>query len=453
MNKNPMSRTLLTDLYELTMAAAYFRHDMHEPATFSLFIRQYPPHRGYFVSAGLNDVLEFLENFTYSSHDLKFLESRGTFDPAFLDYLRGFTFSGEVVAIPEGGVFFKDEPILEVTAPIIEAQLAETFIINAINLPVSIATKASRCVHAARGRGLVDFSLRRTQGTDAGMKVARASYMAGFTGTSNVLAGKRFDVPISGTMAHSFITSFDEEIDAFRAFARTFPDDTVLLIDTYDTIGGAGKAATVAKEMADQGKKLRGVRLDSGDMAALSKNVRNILDENGLGEVKIFASGGFDEYKIDEVLARGARIDAFGVGTKMGVSADGPYTDMSYKLVRYDGNSKLKLSSGKRTLVDRKQVYRHTVAGRPARDTIALRDEPMNGDPLLQPVMQNGKPLEKPELLAEIQKRFQEQFTSLDDRYKSIRDPDAYPVELSAQLNALQSEVVREVKIKELGES
>jgi nicotinate phosphoribosyltransferase len=453
MNKNPMNPTLLTDLYELTMAAAYFRHDMHEPATFSLFIRQYPPHRGYFVSAGLHDVLEFLENFSFSSDDVEFLKSRGNFDPAFLDYLRGFTFSGEVVAIPEGGVFFKDEPILEVTAPIIEAQLAETFIINAVNLPVSIATKAARCVHAARGRGLVDFSLRRTQGTDAGMKVARASYIAGFTGTSNVLAGKWFDIPVSGTMAHSFITSFDEEVDAFRAFAKTFPDDTVLLIDTYDTVDGADKAVTVAKEMADQGKKLRGVRLDSGDMAALSKNVRNILDENGLGEVKIFASGGFDEYKIDQVLERGARIDAFGVGTKMGVSADGPYTDMAYKLVRYDGNPKLKLSSGKRTLVDRKQVCRHTDAGRSTGDTIALRDEPLNGEPLLQPVMQNGKRLENPEPLADIQKRFQEQFAALDDRYKSIRDPDKYPVELSAQLNALQSEVVHEISVKELGES
>lgn len=453
MNETSINRTLLTDLYELTMAAAYFQHEMHGPATFSLFIRHYPPDRGYFVSAGLDDVLEFLENFTFTSDDLEFLESRRLFRPAFLDYLSRFRFSGEVMAVPEGALFFKDEPILEVTAPIIEAQMAETFIINAMNMQVSIATKASRCVHAAGGRNLIDFSLRRTQGKDAGLKVARAAFIAGFSGTSNVLAGKLFGIPVSGTMAHSFITSFGEEIEAFQVFAETFPDHTVLLIDTYDTVAGAGKAVKVAQEMALQGNTLRGVRLDSGDMAELSKDVRKILDENGFQAVKIFASGGFDEFKIAEVLGRNARIDAFGVGTKMGVSADGPYTDMAYKLVRYDGHPTLKLSSGKRTLVDRKQVYRRTTDHGPAGDTIALRNENLDGRPLLQPVMRKGKRLEKPEPLAAVQKRFQKQFAALGSRYKAIRQPDAYPVTLSAELKALQKEVVREVKMKELGES
>jgi len=453
MNKYWINRTLLTDLYELTMAAAYFQYDMHDPATFSLFIRHYPPHRGYFVSAGLDDVLEFLENVTFTSEDLEYLESRGYFSPAFLDYLSRFRFSGEVMAVPEGGLFFKDEPVLEVTAPIIEAQLAETFIINAMNFQVSIATKASRCVHAARERNLVDFSLRRTQGNDAGLKVARASYIAGFSGTSNVLAGKLQGIPVSGTMAHSFITGFDEEIDAFRAFANTFPDNTVLLIDTYNTIAGAGKAVTVAGEMAKNGNALKGVRLDSGDMAELSKKVRKILDENKLDDVKIVASGGFDEFKIAEILERGALIDAFGVGTKMGGSADGPYTDMAYKLVQYHGKLTLKLSSGKKTLVDRKQVYRHWADGRLERDTIALRGEHLDGEPLLELVMKDGKRLKEPEPLEASQKRFQEQFKALDDKYKAIREPDRYPVHLSAELETLQTQVVREVKIKELGES
>jgi nicotinate phosphoribosyltransferase len=447
------NQTLLTDLYELTMAAAYFRYDMHEPATFSLFIRHYPPHRGYFVSAGLEDVLEFLENITFTSGDLEFLESLGYFSRTFLDYLSRFSFSGDVMAIPEGGVFFKDEPVIEVTAPIIEAQVAETFIINAMNFQVSVATKASRCVHAAQGRDLVDFSLRRTQGGDAGLKVARDSFIAGFSGTSNVLAGKSLGIPISGTMAHSFITSFDEEIDAFRAFSETFPDNTVLLIDTYDTIAGAGKAVTVAGEMAEKANTLKGVRLDSGDMAELSKNVRKILDENKLNNVKIVASGGFDEFKIAEILKRGACIDAFGVGTKMGVSADSPYTDMAYKLVRYHGKPTLKLSSGKKTLVDRKQVYRRKSNGRMKKDTIALRDEQLEGDPLLEPVMQNGRRLKEPEALEAAQKRFREQFEALGSRYKAIRQPASYPVRLSAQLETLQNQVVREVKIKELGES
>jgi len=274
-----------------------------------------------------------------------------------LHYLSTLRFTGDVFAIPEGRIFFKDEPILEITAPIIEAQLVEPFVINVINFQTTIATKASRCVYAARGRKLVDFSLRRTQGVDAGLKVARASYIVGFGGTSNVLAGKLYNIPVFGTMAHSFITSFKKEIDAFRAFSKIFPQNTVLLIDTYDTIIGAHKAAIIGKELLYQGKKLKGVRLDSGDMAPLSKEVRQVFKEAGLNNVMIFASGGFDEYKIAKVLEQGAEIDAFGVGTKMGVSADAPYTDIAYKLVEYDGRPVLKLSMGKKTLVGQKQAF------------------------------------------------------------------------------------------------
>ncbi len=453
MSTTGKGESLLVDLYELTMAAAYHRSGRTAPATFSLFIREYPPHRGYFVSAGLDDVLEFLESFRFGREELDYLGSLGKFSDDFLHYLSGFGFSGDVHAIPEGRLFFKDEPILEVTAPIIEGQLAETLVINMINLQVVIASKAARCVHAACGKRLVDFSLRRTQGTDAGLKVARASYIAGFGGSSNVLSGMRYDIPISGTMAHSFVTSFDKEEDAFRAFSETFPDQTVLLIDTYDTVEGAKKAVEVGKVMAEKGHSLRGVRLDSGDMADLSRKVRKILDEEDFEDVEIFASGGFDEYRIDDILGRGAAIDAFGIGTKMGVSADSPYTDIAYKLVDYDGRPVLKLSTGKKTLVSRKQVYRFEDNGRPARDTIALREEEHDGEPLLREVMRGGSRLSPPEAAGDIRDRFASEFGRLDERYRRLRDPDAFPVDLSPDLQKLQDRVVHRVVEKELGES
>jgi nicotinate phosphoribosyltransferase len=453
MKADPSPFSLLTDLYELTMAAAYYRNNMFAPATFSLFIRDYPPDRGYLVSAGIADVVDFLESLRFSPEDLTFLQKQGLFKTEFIDFLSGFRFTGDVAAVPEGRIFFKDEPLLEVTAPIIEAQLAETFIINAVNLQVSITTKASRCVHAAAGRNLVDFSLRRTQGTDAGIKVARSCYIAGFSATSNVLAGKCYDIPISGTMAHSYVTSFTEEIEAFRSFAETFPENTVLLIDTYDTLSGAQNAVEVAKEMAARGNLLRGVRLDSGDMTDLSRKVRTILDDADFRDVRIFASGGFDEYKIKDAVDRGARIDAFGVGTKMGVSADGPYTDMAYKLVRYNGRPVLKLSSGKKTLVERKQVFRKVKDGDFHRDVIALREEHLAGEPLLVPAMEQGRRTTDPEPLSVIRGRFIKEFSVLDDRYKSIKSPSTYPVELSDGLKQRQSEAVHTVRYRELGES
>lgn len=450
---NSIQNALFVDFYELTMAACYYENRMFAPATFSLYIRKYAPHRSYLVSAGVEEVLDFLERFRFAPDELDYLQSTGIFTDDFLHYLEKLRFTGEVFAIPEGRLFFKDEPILEITAPVIEAQLIESFVINAINLQVSIASKAARCVHAAGGRRLVDFSLRRTQGTDAGMKVARASFLAGFGGTSNVLAGKLYSIPISGTMAHSFVLSFDEEIEAFRAFARTFPDGTVLLIDTYDTVSGAKKAAEVGRQMLEEGKKLKGVRLDSGDIAKLSIETRQILDDAGLKEVLIFASGGFDEFGIEEVLSKGARVDAFGVGTKMGVSADAPYNDIAYKLVEYDGRPVLKLSRAKRTLVNQKQVFRETREGKMTGDTIGLRAETFPGKPLLECMMRGGKRLFGPEPLAGIRERFLAEFSSLDDGHKSIRSPELYPVRLSPMLEAAQSRTVREVKKRELGES
>ena len=449
----PNNLALITDFYEFTMAACYYQKKMFAPATFSLFIREYPPNRGYFVSAGLEDVLEFLESFHFNQEDLDYLDSLSFFSKDFLHYLSTLRFTGDVFAIPEGRLFFKDEPILEITAPIIEAQLVETFVMNAINLQVTIATKAARCVHAAKGKKLVDFSLRRTQGIDAGLKVARASYIAGFIGTSNVLAGKLYNIPVFGTMAHSFVTSFEREIDAFRAFAEMFPEDTVFLIDTYDTIIGAHKAAIVGKEMLNRGKKLKGVRLDSGDMASLSKEVKAIFKEAGLNDISIFASGGFDEYKIAKVIEEGAEIDAFGVGTKMGVSADAPYADIAYKLVNYDGRPVLKLSTGKRTLVGEKQVFRITDGNSLKKDIIALRDEELEGESLLKPVMKKGKRLQSSPSLNEIRERFQLEFSMLDDTYKRLVNPETFPVELGPKLEALQKQVIFKVREKELGES
>jgi nicotinate phosphoribosyltransferase len=444
------SKGLFTDLYELTMAASYFGNGFFSPATFSLFIRKYPENRGYFVSAGLKSVLEYLESLSFEQDDLDYLASRRLFSDDFLHYLSEFRFTGEVRAIEEGRLFFQDEPVLEIAAPIIEGQIAETFVINAMNLEVCIATKASRCVRAAAGRELVDFSLRRTQGRDAGLKVARACHIAGFDATSNVLAGKLYGLPIAGTMAHSYVTSFEDEIDAFRAYSRTFPDNTVLLIDTYDTLRGARKAVEVARQMATRGYRLRGVRLDSGDMVALSDQVRKIFDEAGMEDVKIFASGGFDEYGIEDVLKRGAKIDAFGVGTRMGVSADAPYTDMAYKLVKYAGRPVLKLSFGKKSLATEKQVFRKYDNGMLAGDVIGLKDEELGDEKLLQTVMKEGINISKSGSLDEARERFREEFERLDEPYKAIRNPSNYPVELSRNLKLLQEKTVEETKEREL---
>jgi len=448
---NPMA--MLTDLYEFTMAQVYFREQMFQPATFSLFIREYPPHRGYFISAGLEGALDFLESMRFAPDDLEYLDSTGLFSRDFLDYLADFRFTGEVFAVPEGRLFFKDEPVLEVTAPIIEAQLAETAVINMLNLQVNIATKVSRCVHAAQGRNIVDFSLRRTQGADAGMAVARAGYIAGMSATSNVLAGKSLGIPVAGTMAHSFVTSFEEEIDAFRTFARTFGDRTVLLIDTYDTLSGAENAVVVAKELAASSRRLRGVRLDSGDMVALSRKVRDLFRRKGLEYVDIFASGGFDEFKIERSIRNGAEIDAFGVGTKMGVSADSPYTDIAYKLVQFNGRPIMKLSSGKKTLVAPKQVFRRKKNSRLIADTIALRQEMLEGEPLLRAVMRGGKRTGERETLEAIRGRFKEEFEKLAPATKSIENPQMHPVGISDRLESLQQRVKHHIIEKELGES
>jgi nicotinate phosphoribosyltransferase len=432
---------LFTDLYELTMAAGYYNRRLFEPATFSLFIRRYPPQRNYFVAAGLQDSLQELEKLRFSNEDVSFLDGTNSFPTEFLSYLEQFHFTGDVYALPEGTIFFANEPILEITAPLIEAQIIETFLLNTIGFQTLIASKAARCVHSAEGRQLIDFSLRRTQGHDAGLKVARSTFIAGFHGTSNVLAGKEYGLPISGTMAHSYIQAFGGDFEAFSSFADIFPDKSVFLIDTFDTLDGASEAVKVALEMKKSGHSLLGVRLDSGDMIHLSKQVRILLDEAGLEQVKIFASGGYDEFKIKEVLEAGASIDAFGVGTSLGVSADAPFLDIVYKLVRYGERHVRKFSPGKETLGGDKQVFRfYDKKGLYHKDVIGFRNERVaNGSSLLKPAMLSGQMIQPYPSLDDIRQFFSSNFAFLPDVYKDITAIENYPVVMSPLFRGLQS--------------
>ena len=435
---------LFTDLYELTMAAGYHAHAVEGEAVFSIYVRGARLPRGFLVAAGLADVLAELAAFRFGDADIAYLQEIGLFPDGFLDHLAGLRFTGTVRALPEGTVFFPDEPLLEITASILEAQLLETFVLNTLGLSTMLATKAARCVHAAGGRPLVDFALRRTQGRDAGMQFARASHIAGFAATSNVLAGRTYGLPLSGTMAHSFVTAFADEAAAFRAYAELYPDSSVFLIDTTDTLAGARIAAAVAKEMAAGGHHLKAVRLDSGEMVDLSRQVRAILDAEGLSDVQIFASSGFDEFKIADAIAAGAAIDGFGVGTQAGVSADMPFLDIVYKMVELQGRPIRKLSPGKATLAGAKQVFRRTdTQGRFVADTIGTADETIDGAaPLLEKVMAGGRVLAKPSDLEAIRNRCRRQMAALDECCKDIRKPASYPVQISEKLRALQHGLV-----------
>ena len=384
------------------MGASCAALGLRDDAAFSLFVRSLPEGRAYVVVAGLEEALDRLVNARFDDDALAYLRSTGQVREDFFDVLREFRFSGDVWAVPEGRVVFANEPILEVRAPIIEAQLAETLLMNAVHYPSLVATKAARCVTAASGASLIEFGFRRTPGIDAGVAAARSCYLAGFDATSNVLAGEQYGIPVAGTVAHAFIEVFPSELEAFRSFGSTFPGPVTLLIDTYDTLKGAHHAAIVAHELAQQGKRVAAVRIDSGDLAALSKAVRADLDAEGLNDVRIIASGGLDEYDLASLTAAGAPIDSYGIGTRIITSADAPSLDMAYKLVEYAGQPRLKLSTGKRTLVGEKQVWRQRGAdGRFARDVVAARDEPAPGpdwEPLLEPVMRNGTILARPTL-------------------------------------------------------
>lgn len=438
---------LLTDFYELTMAQSYFAEGMDGEATFSLYVREYPPDRGYMIAAGVDDALDCLAALSFSDASVDYLRDTDVFTEEFLEYLRGFRFTGSVRAMPEGSLFFTDEPILEVTAPVIAAQLAETIVINQVQYQTLLATKSARCVDVAAGRPLADFAARRTHGSEASLRMARASYIAGFGATSNVLAARRYGIPPTGTIAHSYITSFDDEAEAFRAYARRFPDRSILLLDTYDTINAAHVAVEVAREMEADGHRLTGVRLDSGDFDDLSRQVRRILDDADLDYVRIVASGGLDEYELERLIQGGAPIDMFGVGTRVGVSSDAPYCDMVYKMVCYDGRPVMKLSAGKASLPGGKQVFRRYDAdGSMAGDVIALVDERHeSAEPLLTLAMSDGRRILPASPINEARQRVTDSLAKLPDQYRKLRTPARYPVSVSAGVQRLEHQIRREL--------
>jgi nicotinate phosphoribosyltransferase len=433
---------LLTDLYQLTMLEAYFDAGMSEPAVFEFFVREMPADRNFLMAAGLEQTLEFLQQLRLSDDEYQWLKRTGRFRADFLDYLAELRFTGDVHAVPEGTIFFPDEPLLSVTAPIPEAQLIESRVINLLQFQTLIASKAARCVLMAPGRNLVDFGLRRAHGAEAGLLAARASHVAGFDGTATVLAGQYFDIPIFGTVAHSFILAHDSETGALEDFARSYGDRVTLLIDTYDTEACAREVVALAPRLARDGISILAVRIDSGDLAAHARKVRAILDEGGRQEIRIFASGGLDEHALRDLLSGGAPIDGFGIGSRLDTSADVPYLDCAYKLTEYAGRGRRKWSEGKATLPGRKQVFRvYDADGAMAADTVTTHDDEVPGRPLLAPVMQSGARACEPETLRTIRERAAEQLASLPGALASLEPASRYPVTISQRLRAAAARV------------
>lgn len=429
---------IFTDLYQLTMLQAYFREGMTDEAVFDLFIRRLGD-RNYLIACGLGTVLDYLETFRFSEQAISYLESLERFDRSFIEYLPSFRFTGDVFAVREGTPVFPDEPILEVVAPIGEAQIVETFLLNQITFQTNAATKASRVKHAAGERIVADFGMRRMHGADAALRAARAFHIAGLDSTSNVLAGQIYGIPITGTMAHSYIEAHDLETEAFRAFADIYPK-TILLVDTYDTLHAIREIVEMAKD--GKGLALAGIRLDSGDLGQLAVEARRILDDGGLDHVTIFASGSLDEHEITTLLEAGAPIDGFGVGTRMGTIADQPYLDSVYKISSYGDKPRMKLSSEKSNLPGRKQLFRRYEEGKASGDVIARHDEEIDGRPLLEHVMSNGRRM--PAGRATIDDARENARQSLDElpaQFLALEKADpAYHVRISEKLTRLLSE-------------
>ena len=440
---NPLSSPLLTDLYQLTMLQAYFEQGMNETAVFEFFVRRLPPNRGFLLAAGLEQALAFLENLRFTEEELDWVRKSGRFDKNFPDELARLRFTGDVHAMPEGTVFFANEPILRVTAPIPQAQLVESRLINILHYQTLVASKAARCVLVAPDKLLVDFGLRRAHGAEAGMFAARASHLAGFSGTSNVLAGAEYGIPAYGTMAHSFVQAHAGEEEAFEHFARAQPENVTLLIDTYDTEAAAQKVVRLAPRLARQGVTIKAVRLDSGDLAAHARNVRRILDDGGLREARIFSSGNLDEYIVRDLLARGAPIDGFGVGTHMGTSNDAPYLDCAYKLEEYAGSARRKRSEGKATWPGRKQVFReHDASGVMTGDILTVESDRRAGAGLIRQVMRGGRRLAAPETLADIRRRAAQELARLPAHLRALSEEEPpYPVAIAPALERLAVEV------------
>ena len=439
----PRTSGFLTDLYQLTMLDAYLERDMCDQAVFEFFVRRLPEQRNFLMAAGLEQLLDYLEDLAFSDEEIGWLESTGECSSRLIDYLAAFRFTGDVLAMPEGTVFFADEPVVQVIAPLPEAQLIETRLINLIHYQTMIASKAARCVLAAPDKTLVDFGLRRAHGAEAGLMAARASYIAGFAGTSTVLAKAAFEIPIYGTMAHSFVQAHAAELQAFEHFARVFPEGSVLLIDTYDTVAAARACPPLIKRLREEGVKVRAVRLDSGDLAALACEVRDILDAAGCEDISIFCSGSLDEYALSAELGD-APVDGYGIGTRLDVSADAPYLDCVYKIQEYAGTARRKRSTGKATWPGRKQVYRSRDAGgRLIGDELVLSDESRDGQALLEAVMCDGKRLAGPPSIEQVRMSARRELDGLPDSLKSLRAPTSFGVEISTALRELADSVDR----------
>jgi len=429
---------LLTDLYEFTMMQAYFDSGMNDIASFEFFVRKLPPGRNFLLAAGLEQVLAYLERLRFSADDLDQLASTGHFSPAFLQSLAHFRFSGDVQAMPEGTVFFPDEPILRITAPIQQAQLVESRVMNLLHYETIVASKAARVVLAGPGRMLVDFGLRRAHGAEAGLLSARASYLAGFTGTATLLAGVRFAIPSYGTMAHSYVQAHLDEAEAFASFARSQPDNATLLIDTYDTEAAAHKVAALASTLRASGIAVKAVRIDSGDLGEHARRVRAILDGAGLQSIGIFASGNLDEFRVRDLVAAGAPIDGFGVGTRMNTSADAPYLDCAYKLTEYAGLPRRKRSEGKATWPGRKQCYRRYGAdGTMLGDTLTIERDACDGLPLMHPCMADGRRVAPDVPLLTSRGYAAQQLAALPARLRALEQSAPYPVIVSTALQDL----------------
>ncbi|NVO14916.1 MAG: nicotinate phosphoribosyltransferase [Rhodoplanes sp.] len=437
---------LLTDLYQLNMMQAYLANGLSGTAAFELFVRRLPPGRSFMMAAGLEQVVAWLEGFRFAPDELAYLERTGRFDAKMLDYLADLRFTGDVDAMPEGTVFFPNEPILRVVAPLPLAQLLESRLINLMQFQSLIATKAARVMLAAPGKVLVDFGFRRAHGAEAGLMAARASYVAGFAGTATVLAEMLWGIPIYGTMAHSYVQAHEDEIAAFESFARARPDNLTLLIDTYDPVAAAKKVVALAPKLARDGITIQSVRIDSGDLVALSRGVRQVLDEGGCRDVKVFVSGGLDEESIAAIVKAGAPIAGYGVGTALTTSQDQPVLDIVYKLQEYDGVGRRKRSADKQTFPGRKQVWRrHAADGTLAGDVISLVGDRQEGETLLAPVMRDGVGVRHDPSLAEIRARAAAGLAALPAALRDVSTPGAYPVAIGEALTALTAEVDRRI--------
>lgn len=435
---------LLTDFYQLTMLQAYADRGMNDTAVFEFFVRRLPDNRNFLLAAGLEQVLDYLETVRFTPEELDWLAKSGRFSPDFIATLRDFRFTGEVWAMPEGTPFFANEPILRVVAPLREAQLVETRIINLLQFQILIATKAARTRLVAPNALLVDFGLRRAHGAEAGMLSARTSYLAGFNGTANVLAGMQWDIPLVGTMAHSFIQAHEDETEAFENFSLSHPRATTLLIDTYDIDAAARAIIPLAGRLAERNIRLQAVRIDSGDLGQNAARVRAILDDGGLKDVHIFASGNLDEYAVRRLLAERAPIDGFGIGTRMNTSDDCPYLECAYKLQEYAGAARRKRSEGKASWPGRKQVYRrHDEAGRMCGDTLSIEGDTQAGTPLLDCVMRDGRRTKPQATLAQLRSDAQAQLSRLPESCRGLDAGTPYPVDIAPALHALAESVDR----------